>query len=101
MRQESLPRRTEASNDCMQTCLKTADSRNDLLDLVLAVLGDAHHSALRLECDKAKPSVLRAVNLVPRQVHVHDVPKVLEVVLLSRKDCCQWMRVAGEDMAAR
>ena len=51
------------------------------LDLVLAVLRYAHDSALCLKGHEAKTSVLGAVHLVPWQVHIHDVPKILEVVL--------------------
>ena len=51
---------------------------------MLAMLRDAHHGTLRLEGDKAKPSVLRAVDLVSWQVHVHDIPEVLEVVLCKQ-----------------
>ena len=51
------------------------------LDLVLAVLRNAHDSTLSLKGHEPKPSVLGAVHLVPWQVHVHDITKILEVVL--------------------
>ena len=70
----SLPQ--EILKDCKSNGRKRCSP-----DLVLAMLRDAHHGALRLKGDKAEPPVLRAVDLVSWQVNVHDVPKILEVIL--------------------
>lgn len=53
------------------------------LDLMLAVRVDAQHGALCLKCHKAEAAVLRAVDLVSRQVHIHDIAKLGKILLYT------------------
>ncbi len=58
------------------------------LDLVLAVGVDAQHCTIRLKGHKAKTAVLRAVDLVARQIHIHHITEPGEVLLHAQSQSC-------------